>query len=85
MALIAMESPSSLLVVEDLVIAKSFYVNDFVVDTIEEYEEGIKLKLGQHNVLFTKEQWSQLSISMDIMPVRHWFLPLNIWMTKSKS
>lgn len=45
-----MESPSTLLVVHDLLIARDFYINLLGFTLVEEYKDRIKLKSGSHNV-----------------------------------
>ena len=45
-----MESPSTLLVVQNLHISKEFYVDVLGLDLIEEYDDCVKLKVGPHKV-----------------------------------
>ncbi len=45
-----MESPSTLLVVQNLHISKEFYVDVLGLDLIEEYNDCVKLKVGLHKV-----------------------------------
>lgn len=45
-----MDNPSTLLVVQDLLISKKFYVDVLGLILVEEYEDSLKLKSGSHNV-----------------------------------
>jgi len=45
-----MESPSTLLVVQNLALSKEFYVNVLGLIVTEEYHDSLKLKLGSHSV-----------------------------------
>jgi len=45
-----MQSTSTLLVVENLKVSKEFYINILGLDLIEEFDDCLKLKFGQHSV-----------------------------------
>lgn len=45
-----MDNPSTLLVVQDLLISKEFYIDVLGLILVEEYEDSLKLKCGSHNV-----------------------------------
>ncbi len=45
-----MYNPSTLLVVQDLLISKKFYVDVLGLILVEEYEDSLKLKIGSHTV-----------------------------------
>ncbi|KGJ90766.1 VOC family protein [Colwellia psychrerythraea] len=45
-----MGNPSTLLVVQDLLISKKFYIDVLGLILVEEYEDSLKLKNGSHNV-----------------------------------
>jgi len=46
-----MESPSTLLVVQNIEISKNFYVNVLGLDLVEEHNDCMKFKVGHHEVL----------------------------------
>ncbi|MGS0680640.1 VOC family protein [Shewanella sp. 125m-7] len=46
-----MDSPSTLLVVHNLIISKAFYVDTLGLNIVEEYEDSVKFNCGSHNVL----------------------------------
>jgi predicted enzyme related to lactoylglutathione lyase len=46
-----MDNPSTLLVVQDLLASRDFYVDTLGLTIVEEYEDSLKLKSGSHNVL----------------------------------
>ena len=45
-----MGNPSTLLVVQDLLISKKFYVDVLGLILVEEYEDSLKLRSGSHTV-----------------------------------
>lgn len=45
-----MQSPSTLLVVQDLNVSKIFYIDVLGLELIEEHNNCLKLKIGQHKV-----------------------------------
>jgi len=46
-----MENPSTLLVVQNLHVSKDFYLNVLGLELIEEHDNCIKLKVGEHTVI----------------------------------
>lgn len=46
-----MDSPSTLLVVQNLEVSKEFYVNVLGLELIEDHSDCIKLKVGHHEVI----------------------------------
>jgi predicted enzyme related to lactoylglutathione lyase len=46
-----MENPQSLLVVHDLAVSKNFYLNVLNLTLVEEHEDCIMLKSGQHTII----------------------------------
>lgn len=46
-----MESPSSLLVVQNLQVSQEFYVNVLGLEIIEVHSDCVKLKVGNHEVI----------------------------------
>ncbi|TPH18176.1 VOC family protein [Litorilituus lipolyticus] len=45
-----MGNPSTLLVVQDLLVSRNFYIDVLGLKLVEEYEDSLKLKCGSHNV-----------------------------------
>ena len=61
-----MDNPSTLLVVQDLLISKKFYVDVLGLILVEEYEDSLKLKSGSHNVFMFGGQWRQQPMNTGI-------------------
>ena len=45
-----MDNPSTLLVVQDLLVSRDFYIDVLGLNLVEEYEDSLKLNIGSHNV-----------------------------------
>ena len=80
-----MDNPSTLLVVQDLLISKKFYVDVLGLILVEEYEDSLKLKSGSHTVFMFGGAMEATNYEHGYNQIHHWCLLLVIWITKLKS
>ena len=80
-----MDNPSTLLVVQDLLISKKFYVDVLGLILVEEYEDSLKLKSGSHNVFMFGGAMEAITLNTGMIQIHHWCLLLVIWIIKLKS